>query len=137
MSKANQQLFHDLLCHKAKEYNNNYLHSIDIDELNKLVKDDLIWAANISIPKFSGNGKKILPKELLRLIETRKKLLKKIRKENLIEDRSSYYLLSTKIKKGINEFADGKWSNFMEKVGDYPILTRKFWQEINKIGNTK
>ena len=55
----------------------------------------------------------------------------------MIEDRSSYYLLSNKIKKGINEFADGKWSNFLEKVGDYSISTRKFWQEINKTRNTK
>ena len=67
MSKANWQLFHDLLCHKAKEYDNNYLHSIDIDELNKLVKDDLIWAANIFIPKFSGNGKKFYQKNYLDL----------------------------------------------------------------------
>ena len=51
-SKSDLYSFSSLLIERVNVYNNSYLDSLDVNELNSLVSNDILYSANISIPRF-------------------------------------------------------------------------------------
>ena len=76
LAKADWPLFHDKLYEKCSNYSNGFLDSLNVFELNNLVKQDILDACNHSTPKLNPHPGKTFPKELLSLIFKRKNLKK-------------------------------------------------------------
>ena len=118
-------------------YSENYLESLDVNLLNSMITKDIKDAAEKSIPKFKKGGTKTFPEYILVLIRERRTLRKVVKKENTLENRLKYNILTSQIKLNIKNYRQKKWEGFIEGLGGYPVSSRPFWNEINKIKNPK
>ena len=75
-SKADWYSFSSLLLERVNVYNNSYLDSLDVNELNSLVSNDILYSANITIPRFKKGRLKTFPEPILKLIRKRRELRK-------------------------------------------------------------
>ena len=79
-SKADWYSFSSLLIERVNVYNNSYLDSLDVNELNSLVSNDILYFANITIPRFKKGRLKTFPEPILKLIRKRRELRKALKK---------------------------------------------------------
>jgi hypothetical protein len=131
--KANWSLFREMLMVR-----NDELNSDNVDELNLLISNNIINAANHSIPKV---GEKIyktaLPKEIIKIIKDRRKARRKAKKYNNPLNRTQYNRLTAILKRKIIEHRNKNWALFVERMGKNPTSSRPFWIRINKFRNLK
>ena len=71
-SKANWELFHEILSNKNAVYTGHYLDSLDVNALNLLITKDIKAAAYQSIPILRCRSGNTFPKVILNLILKRK-----------------------------------------------------------------
>jgi exodeoxyribonuclease-3 len=128
-NKADWCKFKQLLPHKAPD------HILkDVELLNEYIRDQLLLAAENSIPKKNQNEtRKSLPAYILELIKTRKIYRKKYQKEKILEYRTKYNQLTKIIRDEIDSFKNKDWLEFINKQGSNPLNTKPFWQKLNKI----
>jgi hypothetical protein len=128
-NKADWCKFKQLLPHKAPD------HILkDVELLNEYIRDQLLLAAENSIPKKNQNEtRKSLPSYILELIKTRKIYRKKYQKEKILEYRTKYNQLTKIIRDEIDSFKNKDWLEFINKQGSNPLNTKPFWQKLNKI----
>jgi hypothetical protein len=113
---------------------------IDIDEMNEVVINGIICAANLAIPVFSNNKKfnKSLPEYILNLIKARKLARKAKKKEkNGVTARRNYNQLTKLIRCEIQALKDSEWSEFIHKMDLNPQSTKPFWRRIATIKGKK
>ena len=100
--------------------------------LNENVINDIITAADATIPKVSPNFRVTLPEEIITLIKHKRKLRRKRIKDKSDEAKANYYRFCRLVKRKIQRFRSGGWCKFLEKVGSNPTSTKPFWKRINR-----
>ena len=84
-------------------------------------------AAEKSIPKRTPHRfKKTLPKEILELIRTRKKIRRKWIRKKRAEDKIEYNRLSNQVKAAITKHRNTILKAFIEAQGPNPISSKPF-----------
>ena len=116
------------------------LHSLDAslsirvaEFLITSLQKDILETCHLAIPKLNPHTGKIL----LTLIYKRKELKKSLKKKTSAELKASYNKLTGEIKKLSSEFYENKWKTLLSDIGPYPVSSRKFWNEINKLKSSK
>ncbi len=133
LEKADWDTYRSSLERIARSYSDHDLCNMEINQLNQLVINDIMESANYSIPKFKLPTKRPLPYEIILLIKQRRTARATKNKNNNQENKSKYNYLTKRVKQAIIAFENNKWQTFLDTLGEYPVSTRGFWQQINKI----
>jgi hypothetical protein len=138
-SKANWNLFKeqfklDLIDTSAIIRSNN------ANEINEFLTKSMINAAKRAIPVKTNNLKsnKRLPKYIMDLINTRRKLKRKLITKLYIENKemwSQFYIINKTIREEIKIIKEKNWGAFIEKIGINPLTYYAVWRRIQVIKN--
>jgi hypothetical protein len=137
LAKMDWRLYYYQLYDKRLKYSDGFLESLNVSELNNLVKKDILETCHLAIPKLNPHTGKIFPKKLLKLIYKRKELKKSLKKKTSAELKASYNNLTGEIKKLSSEFYENKWKTLLSDISFYPVPSRTFLIQINKINSSK
>ena len=103
----------------------------NLNLFDEFVTSSMINAAKVSIPQYCHTKfNKSLPKYILELIESRKLIRKKIRKNKSIELKPQYNLLTKLIRDEIKAIKNNNWKSFIDSMGPNPINTKPFLELI-------
>jgi len=137
-SKANWDKFRS----KLDEINiDHIMTSLNVDEINNFIIQNIITAANETIPfmKSKNTNPQLLtrlPKYLINMIKRRRYIKKKLIKVgNNINLKKEFYILSKNIKEDKKAIKNEKWSQFAEKFKNNLLSSRCLWNRIKKIKN--
>lgn len=121
-------------------HQNNYLisyvdlHDVDLtsEELNSRVTDDILKAAEHSIPKLKQKNGQTLLRILVNLIKQKRAILKNLKFSSNTNLRIAYNKLSSDIRLKMMIHKEKIWTEFLDKHGSHPVSARPFWNETNK-----
>ena len=132
---ANWELFKGaLMSNPSDVFNNN----LSIDELAQNWTDNVIRAANLSIPKMGEKVYKTsFPLEIVSTIKERRKARRLVKKYNTASNRANYNRLTALLRLKIKNHRNESWTKFIEKVGKNQLSSRPFWIKINKFRKNK
>ena len=137
-NKANWLIFRSILFNKASLKYNADLEDYSVNDLNRVICNDILEAANTAIPKHSNNSVKTFARSILELIEKRRLARKNLKKnKNSTQCKLEYNRLTGLIKKAIKNYTEKKWELFLGKLGPYPVSSRVFWKIINQTRSQK
>jgi exonuclease III len=135
-SKANWQLFKEQL---ELIDTSAILKSQNANEINEFLVASMKQAAGKAIPVKSNNLKTStrLPKYIMDLINTRRKMKRKLLKNDYKnkEMLSDFYLINKTIREEIKAVKNKNWSSFIEKTGKNPLSSKAIWRRIQIIKN--
>ena len=109
----------NILNNIAKNTSETLLKSISINELNDLIKKQILEAIEQAVPRYRNSNS--LPKNIVDLIKKKKEIknsMKNGKSENL---RVAYNSLTKQVKILIKEYRNKVWINFLDKLGPYPV----------------
>jgi hypothetical protein len=124
---------------KFKEYLNNknlteILNSKNVDEINEFVIQNMIEAAEVSIPKKQKHTSNVrIPKYLLEIIKLRRRYKKALLKNYNEIDKKKYYDLSKIIKEELTVIKNRNWDKFSSNFSKNPTSSKIFWDRIKRI----
>ncbi len=103
-----------------------------IDEFNKRLINEILAAADQSIPTITNNKKNSnLPPSILNMIKKRKEIRAKIYKTNQPSDKTENNKIKKEINLAIGKKLDQSWDKFQKKCGRSPLSAKPFWIRIN------
>ena len=137
-AKADWDLFRKILDENTNKLTESNLKSLNINELNDLISNQILNAVEISVPKFlSRNIKNSLPKEIIDLIKYKRETRKSLNKSKSGNLKTLYNKLTSQVKVQIKEYREKAWINMLDKFGPYPVSSRLFWKKINEARTSK
>lgn len=136
--KANWSDFKIEIIDAIANISNEYLNSLNKDQLNEIIIKTITTAMENNIPKIKTriNPKKFnLPQDIIQTIRIRNKWQKIYRKHKHPESKKMVNSLNSIIRSEIANFKEQKWLNFLLNLGKNPISTVPFWKKINLVRN--
>ena len=136
-AKADWPLFRKILDDNAKNLTFSNLETLNINDLNNLISQQILAAVNKSVPKFLGRGHNSLPKIIVDLIKNKREIRKEMIKSKSPNLKTRYNKITSEIKVLIKEYREKVWLNMLDKFGPYPVSSRLFWKKINEARTSK
>ena len=136
-AKADWNLYRNLLIEFANKTSESLIYSLNVNELNDLICNQIQNAVNLSVPKFIHKSNNSLPEKILELIKIKKATRKELKKSHSQALKSIFNKQSAEIKLAIKDYREKTWKNFLSKLGPNPISSRPFWSKINRVRSSK
>jgi hypothetical protein len=118
------------------------IRSNNANEINEFLTKSMLNAAKTAIPVKTNNlrSNKRLPKYIMDLINTRRKLKRKriTDTKQYIENKeiwSQFYIINKTIRDEIKIIKEKNWGSFIDKVGKNPLTSKDVWRRIQVIKN--
>jgi len=141
LEKADWLKFRNTLEAVAKNIEPETLGSLTTSDISAMITEQIIKAAEESIPKVYNRSHNSLPSEIVDVIKSKREVRKLIKKNNNLDQiknlKSHYNSLTRLVKELITKFKQKSWDKFLETLGDCPTSSRLFWQKINEARSAK
>jgi hypothetical protein len=115
------------------------MKSNNSNEINEFLIQSIKQAAGRSIPFKNNNLKNNtrLPRYILDLINTRRKIKRKLTKEEFKNKEmwNQFYVTNKPIREEIIAVKQKNWASFVEKIGKNPLSSKDVWSRIQIIKN--
>jgi hypothetical protein len=136
-AKANWKLFKeelDLIDTREimKNKNANEINNFFVESINRVSEKTLPYKTN----NLKNNIR--LPKYIIDLINTRRKMKKKLTKNQFFNNKemwSQFYIINKTIREEIKAVKNQQWASFIDKIGKNPLSSKAVWRKIQIIKN--
>jgi hypothetical protein len=136
-AKADWEYYREEINFRTLAVDRRVMAEADVNELNDIICEIIMSAANKSIPKSQpGNNKTsktTLPLRIRKKIEDKNQLKRRIFIEKKAELKSEYNKKCKEIKKEIQDYRDKPWEIIVENNKNKILSTPHVWKKINQM----